>query len=110
MSTNLIVEKIEGLQAFLGSLEGKVVRVNESICFSALENFDRHSTIDSYFKFTVEKSGWQFSGGHFHLYGENEKYAISTKQLEAIKQIDSGMEILERYEKHTLRKTTITII
>ncbi len=110
MNTKPIVKLAEKLQRFLETLKGKFIRVNESICFSELENFDRHSTIESYCKFQVEGTGWQFSGGHFHIYSEDARWAISTTNLENIEFIENGVEVLERYENHTLRKTKIVIL
>lgn len=110
MNTNPLVTLAEQLQEFLETLEGKSIRVNESLCFSELENFDRHSTLESYYKFDVESTGWQFSGGHFHIYGKEARCAISTTNLESVELVENGVEVLERYEKHTLRKTKITVV
>lgn len=110
MNINPLIEAVEKLQDFLETLEGKVIRVNESLCFSELENFDRHSTLESYYKFEVEKTVWQFSGGHFHIYGKEARWAISTTNLESVELTENGIKVLERYEKHTLRKTQITVL
>ena len=110
MNTRPIVKLAEKLQGFLEALKGKSIRVSESLCFSELENFDRHSTLESYCKFQVESTGWQFSGGHFHIYSSDARWAISTTNLEKVESIENGIEVLERYEKHTLRKTKIVIL
>ena len=110
MNTNSKIEHIEKLGQFLESLEGKLIRVTESISIDKQRGFDRHTTTVSYFEFKVLHSGWQMSGGHLHVYGDSAKYAIFSNALESVKVIEGGVTVIEMLAQNALRKTEFTVL
>ena len=102
---------VERLANFLQTIEGCEVDVAESITSDLSRGHDRHCATFSSFRFSVERVGWNVSGGALRISGTKDtQYCISSSALWQV-EISHGKAIVaERHGDCAERRSTITSI
>jgi len=108
MEVNPKIQMIDKMIAALEKLVGQFIEIRESISHDEIRGFDRHCTVVNYFRFVVTEVGWQMSGGHVYLHGENSQYGIQPGNIISVDLGQNGISITEKYESRTLRQSKIS--
>jgi hypothetical protein len=111
MNTNTLKSELAiQLGELLEPLEGKTIEIEEWLTRDRDRGYDRHFSIFNKFKFTVEKTMWQMSGGNYYLYGKEPiQYGFFTGELSSVTVEKKELVIIEQYEEKTERKTVLKI-
>ncbi len=96
----------------LQSLENQQVQITQSVSRSRNSgDHDRHFAATLQFSFMVKDVGWQISGGHLYLNGENTWLGILLMNIRDFEVKDSDTFIVtEHFEEETERQTIIKIV
>ena len=101
---------IEKLGTFIERLDGQRIDISEALTFNLEREYDRHATLYNRFEMQVRRTGWQMSGGHIYLFGENSQYGFFSGYLSQVEIDGDKMVVHERFESQTGRKTTVQLL
>ena len=105
------IQRLESLCDFIAGLEGKAIRITESLTHDPGRADDRHCTTTSCLEFTVVTVNWTISGGNVELNGPGHTcYAISTSCISAV-QVNPGMAVVtESFDGRAERRSQIKAV
>jgi hypothetical protein len=107
------LDQIEALMSRLEAARRKVVAISESISRLREEEFghDRHFASSSKFSMKLNHVGWAISGSSLTLDGSCDDqdcwYQIALDVVASVELTEDGAVIVERFEQHTERRSTI---